>query len=70
MGMLESACQVSKLPLIMNSRNRLTWGNEYPGVPFINHSLVGFNNAFSFFSYETLMVLLDLFVEFCNLDVK
>lgn len=54
----------------MNSRNRLIWENEYPGVPFINHSLVGFNNVFSFFSYETLMVLLDLFMEFCNLDVK
>lgn len=70
MGMLESASQVSKMPLIMNSRNRLIWENEYPGVPFINHSLVGFNNVFSFFSYETLMVLLDLFMEFCNLDVK
>jgi len=70
MGVSESACQVSKMPLIMNSRSRLTWGNEYPGVPFINHSLVGFNNAFSFFLYETLMVLLDLFVGFCNLDVK
>lgn len=68
--MLESACQVSKMPLIMNSRNRLTWEKEYPGVPFINYPLVGFNNVFSFFSYETLTILLDLFMEFCNLGVK
>lgn len=37
----------------MNSRNRLTWENEYPCVPFIKHAFVGFNNVFLFFSYET-----------------